>query len=718
MAKISGYLKLFLTGFLCQSFMTGNPVFASEPIHHQLNIEFDPESLRVGVQDRISLKTLESDCEIYSFYLHREMQLDRKETSPAWTLSNENPVAGKPHLQKIVAKKIKGKTCPKEFVFSLSYSGVLAALSQPRENSIKGVLYSGSDYFYPIHESKKGTVTFDMEISLPEPWESVSNGVREKLNAPKGRNDVKWSSTFPAKEIFLVANQFKVFEEQYKGISLYAFLLQEEGDIANKYIKTAKYYIDLYSKILGPYPYSKFALVENSQQTGYGMPSFTLMGSRIIRFPFILHSSYPHEILHNWWGNGVFADPEDGNWSEGLTAYLADHFLLELKGKGSQYRFQEMMKYLSYVNDSNEFPIKDFTFRDSMASQAIGYGKLLMVFHMLRIELGENDFLKGLREYYKSYKYRYAGFKDIKKIFETVSGKNLDWFFEEWIQRKGAPKIELVDASYVTVKDRYDLSIKIKQIPPKYRFKLPVAVWKEGSEQPDIQNLLMNGENHNFTLNISEKPQALRLDPYNEVFRMLDRKEIPASIGQTFGSAEAVIFLPERAEDELLQGYRQFANFLIEKGNIKKPLLNNSKIDLPPQLGLWVLGKNNDMEKTLVSHLKALGVDLKEGGFKLNEGIFSLKGHSFIFTLPRLDNKKGTLTWLISSSKDAIPGLIRKLPHYGKYGYLVFKGDAPENVAKGIWPSNPINLQKIFSKGNFSLPPQSPLVNYRPFEDN
>ena len=118
MAKINGYLKLFLTGFLCQSFMTGNPVFASEPIHHQLNIEFDPESLRIGVQDRISLKTLESDCEIYSFYLHREMQLDRKETSPAWTLSYENPVAGKPHLQKIVAKKIKEKPVRRNLFFS------------------------------------------------------------------------------------------------------------------------------------------------------------------------------------------------------------------------------------------------------------------------------------------------------------------------------------------------------------------------------------------------------------------------------------------------------------------------------------------------------------------------------------------------------------------------------------------------------------------------
>ena len=118
------------------------------------------------------------------------------------------------------------------------------------------------------------------------------------------------------------------------------------------------------------------------------------------------------------------------------------------------------------------------------------------------------------------------------------------------------------------------------------------------------------------------------------------------------------------------------------------------------------------------SNLNALGVDLEAGGFKLNEGFFSLKEHSFVFTLPRFENKEGTLTWLIPSSKDAIPGLIRKLPHYGKYGYLVFKGDTPENIVKGIWPSIPINLQKIFNKGNFSLPTQSPLVSFQSFGDN
>ena len=80
-----------------------------------------------------------------------------------------------------------------------------------------------------------------------------------------------------------------------------------------EYRQATKRYIDMYSEQIGPYAFKKFALVENFWQTGYGMPSFTLLGQQVIRFPFILHSSYPHELLHNWWGNSVFVDYETGN---------------------------------------------------------------------------------------------------------------------------------------------------------------------------------------------------------------------------------------------------------------------------------------------------------------------------------------------------------------------------------------------------------------------
>ncbi|MEK9628695.1 MAG: M1 family aminopeptidase [Nitrospinota bacterium] len=718
MAKVNLFKNWIFVGFLILLTLGAVPAFASEPVHHQLTVELEPANSKVRVKDRVSINRIESNCEKIKFFLNAGLRLEQKENPPGYTVVNEKFVAGKPYLQKIIVQKNSQGKCPDELTFTLDYSGELLDSSNSYGDSlsVEGVFLSGSDHFYPVQMSKEARVSFEMEVLTPKPWEAVSQGKREALKSENDRKRVRWSSDLPSEEIYLIANRYQVFEDQHRHLKLYAFLLQSEEALAKRYIQTAKLYIDFYSKMLGAYPYSKFALVENPEQTGYGMPSFTLMGSRVIRFPFILHSSYPHEILHNWWGNGVFFNLEGGNWSEGLTSYLADHLLLELKGKGPQYRFQEMMKYMSYVNDTNEFPITDFSYRDSMASQAIGYGKLLMVFHMLRLELGDKTFLQGLKRYYKKFKYRYAGFGEIQKTFESVSGKKLDWFFEQWVKRKGAPKIELVDASYLANKGRYDLSIRVKQVEGSYRLKLPVAVWKEGTESPEIGYLLMDQTEKEFHLGFSEKPRAVRIDPYNEVFRKLDGREVPASIGQTFGAPLIEILFPPR--EKTSQGYSKFEKFIKETADNRGAKLIISSHPPSSISSIWILGENIGSALNLVSKLKNLGVGVEEEGVRLKDKIFSFVEHSFVFTLPREKNPEKTITWLIASSDKSIPGLIRKLPHYGKYGLLVFKGDEPQNVVKEIWPSNPVSLQKEFSPGNLALPEQSPLVKFHPVDNN
>jgi len=717
--NLSNFDKFFIAlGFILIVIRTS--AYASEPIHHELKIAFEPLTSRIQVQDKFYIETTDVNCASYSFHLHAGMQVEEKVTSSGLLLSIESPVSGNPRLQKLLIRKKPGENCPEKIFVKLRYSGFLVEQTESKLDSkvSGGFVFSGADYFYPIQINPNGRVTFKMEVSLPEPWESLSQGEREKAKLAKGRRVVRWNSKLPSEDIFLIGNHFHVYEEKYGGVVLYAFLLKGEANLANKYIQTAKYYIDFFSKLLGGYPYSKFALVENPEQIGYGMPSFTLMGSRIIRFPFILHSSFPHEILHNWWGNGVFTDSTSGNWSEGLTAYLADHLLLELKGKGAQYRFQEMLKYLSYVNDVNEFAINEFSHRESMASQAIGYGKLMMVFHMLRTQLGEDLFLQGLRNFYQDFKFRYAGFREMKETFERISGKKLGWFFKQWVEQKGAPEFELVDASYEPNQSRYNLFIEIKQKAPPYRLKLPVAIWKEEKSLPEIHYLDFVQPKQKFHLNIAKKPQAIRLDPYNEVFRRLDVKEVPMSIGKTFGAAEAAIVLPTRETEGLLNGYLKFSEFLIEMGNIIHPRLKNEKDHFSSNLSLWVFGKNNEIGQSLLPILKKNGIDLKGDNFVLKEGVFPLKNHSFVFTLPRFKNGKSSITWLITSSEHSILGLMRKLPHYGKYGYLVFKGEEPENLVKGLWRSSPTSLKKMFSHGNFSLPLPSSLINFEPARTN
>jgi hypothetical protein len=86
------------------------------------------------------------------------------------------------------------------------------------------------------------------------------------------------------------------------------------------------------------------------------MPSFTLLGDQVIRLPFILDTSYGHEILHNWWGNGVFVDIARGNWCEGLTTYGADYLYKEQQSEAEarDYRRTSLQGYLDYVSKEDQ----------------------------------------------------------------------------------------------------------------------------------------------------------------------------------------------------------------------------------------------------------------------------------------------------------------------------------------------------------------------------
>jgi hypothetical protein len=687
MFKFSLRLCLLLPTLL----ITPNAGWSFSPIHHQLRVELEPSTRFARIEDTIQL----AKGECGPFYLHSNLKLAA--VPAGWQVETSSD------LLKITWDNSGSSTCPT--ALTLNYSGILHDPSPDPDNpeDSNGFFFSGESYFYPQHREPFSRITFEMRVFLPKPWQVVSQGKKTSDQLSETKRIVFWQSSQPSEEIYLIGNKFHIYEAEHNGLSLYAFLLQEEKELAERYLETAKGYIDFYSRLIGPYPYEKFALIENSRQTGYGMPSFTLMGSRIIRFPFILHSSYPHEILHNWWGNGVFPDPEQGNWSEGLTAYLADHLLLELKGKGAPYRFQEMMKFSNYVHEGNDFPLSAFTYRDSMASQAIGYGKLLMVLHMLRTEVGDENFLQGLKKFYASFKYRYAGYEEMRKNFEEVSGQDLSKFFEQWIKRKGAPEIQLQKASYVSLEGRYDLRLTVEQSDPAFKLKLPVAIWTTGFPVGEIYHIELSAGRQNFNFQLSAEPVAVRLDPYNDVFRRLGVEEAPASLSQTYGAQTVTALLPEN------QGYEKFAQ------SVAKQIITTA--ENPPEGGLWVFGKAHPLSKAFVEQLKKLGVLVTEKGVLIQDKSYPWDNHSFVFTLNRMDGKTGTMTWVVSDKAESIPGLIRKLPHYGKYGYLVFEGTAPDNLDKGTWPSNPAGLQKVFKDGGpLLLPEQKPLVSFKPFE--
>jgi hypothetical protein len=546
----------------------------------------------------------------------------------------------------------------------------------------EGVMLSGDSFWIPWFG--KELVSFSLNVTIPEGWNVVSQGERTRHAVDGVSRRVRWECPDPMDEVYLIGGRFTEYSRPAGNVTAYAFLQEPDPSLAAKYLEATAQFIEMYSQLIGPYPYKKFALVENFWETGYGMPSFTLLGPTVIRLPFILGSSYPHEILHNWWGNSVFVDYEQGNWSEGLTAYLADHLMKETRGKGIEYRRNTLIGYRSYVREGRDFPLRDFRSRHSSASEAVGYGKSLMLWHMLRLHLGDEAFVRGLEIFFRRHRFQRASFSDLRRVCSEVAGEDLRPFFRQWVERTGAPVLSL--ESEPLGEDRIRVLVRQEQSGEPYQLTVPLAVTVAGETQARIFSLPIKTRESEFEFALPAAPLRVDLDPYFDVFRRLDQREIPPTLSDLFGAEKVTLVLPEREGESVMEAWEDLARVWKQGAAGQVEAVHEQELQrLPKDRAVWILGRHNRWSRLLRSGLEELGAGIADGAIHIGAKQLPEKGHSFVYTTRRVDRPHFPLAWVGADSAAAIRGLARKLPHYGKYSYLAFSGDEPSNVVKGQW---------------------------------
>ena len=561
----------------------------------------------------------------------------------------------------------------------------------------QGVYLSGAALWYPRFGDT--LVSFSLKVTTPKGWTAISQGIDEALPAGGQR----WRETRPQEEIVLVAGRWFRYGRKSNGLDARVYLRRPDAALAKRYLETTVHYVDLYSRMLGPYPYEKYALAENFWETGYGMPSFALLGPRVIRFPFILHSSHPHEILHNWWGNGVYIDYGGGNWAEGLTAYLADHLAQEQRGLGAAHRRTALQKYLSYVGRTEDFPLSAFRGKHGEVSQAVGYNKSLMFFHMLRRRLGDTAFLDGLRLFEARNRFKRAGFADLRAAFESAGRVDLEIEFEQWVSRVGAPALEVTGVHIERDAEGYRLKGVLEQGQPEapYRLLVPVAVQIEGRALAFQTTLLVTTRRHPFDIALSARPIALHVDPQFDLFRRLAPAEVPPSLGDLFAAKDPVFVISARDDDNMQIAYRKLA----EKLGAGATALDSSLAQLPEDRAVWLLGWDNAHLRGLADLLFAHGVAFTADGVRLDSEMHQRNTKCIVLVARRSDAPARPAGFIGCDNPKAMAGLARKLPHYDKYSYLGFKGDAPSNVLKGQWPVRNSPMTIVFDPELVVIPP-------------
>ena len=350
-------------------------------------------------------------------------------------------------------------------------------------------------------------------------------------------------------EIYLVGGPLQVWRDTAGAVETLVYLHDKDDGIAAKYLEATAQYLEMYRQLIGPYPYKKFALVENFWETGYGMPTFTLLGREIIRFPFIINSSYPHEILHNWWGNSVFVDYESGNWCEGLTAYLADHLIQEQRGTGDEYRRSTLQKYRDYVKDGRDFPLTAFRSRESASTEAVGYGKALMAYHMLRLQVGDDAFRKIIARFYRDFAGKRASFADFQKTAEAVSGHDVRAVLRRLGGRGPARRCWRVAVTAVrrdpaATPGGFVVEGVLRQTQGGEPFAVDVPVVVQTGKGARARSCTSRRRSSRSPSRWPTRPLMVHVDPRFDVFRKLDPRETPPSIGQIFGEPRILAVLP------------------------------------------------------------------------------------------------------------------------------------------------------------------------------
>jgi len=501
-----------------------------KPLHYDVNLTFDEQLTEISsARTEIALEILKSNVSGIDFDFGEmpvdsvliagaQAQFDR--TSEQLNVMLPRPANRGDKLN--VAISYHGK--PKD--------GLIFAKDRDDKQSVTGDNWPNRvHYWIPTldHPAAKATVSFT--ISAPQRYQVVANGkfITTTGNAATSLWKFEEAKAIPPYCMIVTVNEGAIINSPDKSVTNLLYNVpQRDRDYAAKGFSSAAPALAFFYQTIAPYPYEKLALIvavtrfggmENSSAIVFASNLLAPRGSEKMsaRFgiPTRIETVVAHEIAHQWFGDSVTEATWADLWlSEGFATYFAGLFIEKYDGDAA---FQEYMRdaaerYFRYEK-RNSLPIHDTATQELMSLlNENNYEKGAWVLHMLRKQLGDQAFFKGLRSYYNDHASANATTEDLRNALEKSSGKNLKQFFARWIYGAGHPRYELSWGSFerraVTT-----LQVQLNQLQQSEPFLDPVQVEFTVNGKPERRTIFPKGKLTTTTIQLPGNPTAVKIDP-------------------------------------------------------------------------------------------------------------------------------------------------------------------------------------------------------------
>lgn len=374
--------------------------------------------------------------------------------------------------------------------------------------------------WFPCNDVPFDKTLLDMRITNDSSAVSVSNGNLVEIINNGSRRTYHWRSEYPISTylIAVYSSDYKYFFDKYISLDgkdtmkVEFYVMPDQLKDAKIDFSTQVKMIEHLAKLFGEYPFikEKYGIAEFLWSPG-AMEHQTITGvsSKMIEGSKLYEDTFVHELAHQWWGDAVSPIYWKDIWlNEGFATYSEALYYESLTGENA-LQSTMMSKFSKKFSGSLAEP-GSFLFTRTV------YDKGAWVLHMLRWEVGDSSFFKILRNYYEKYKYSNASTQDFKNVCENVSGKNLDKFFDQWINGEGQINLDY-NKIIVQTDSGYSTKLNLEQVQDEYdvyHFPLQIKIIYADSS---FQNYRFYITKKDTTLNISSDkyPVDVELDPDN-----------------------------------------------------------------------------------------------------------------------------------------------------------------------------------------------------------
>lgn len=421
---------------------------------------------------------------------------------------------------------------------------------KPTQIWTQGETESSSAWFPTIDKSNQKT-TQEIYMTVPDKYVTLSNGIMKgSEKAGNGLRTDHWVMDKPHSTylFFMGVGEYAIVKDKWKNIPVDYYIEKEYEPYAKQIYGNTPEMIEFFSKKLGyEYPWAKYAQISGRDYVSGAMENTTatLHGSAVLQKPGQLidenswEDTIAHELFHHWFGDLVTAE----SWSN-LTvnesfANYSEYLWNEYKYGKDQADYHQMTDVNMYIHNPGDFK-KDLVRFDYASREdvfdLVTYQKGGGILHMLRNYLGDDAFFAGITDYLKTYEFKNAEAHQLRLSFEKVSGRDLNWFFNQWYFGSGHPKITYT-TSYEPVKKQVSVTITQTQEQP-FEFPLTIDVYDNG--KPKRQQVWVNATAKNtFTFDSSKTPDLVNLNADGIlVADITDKKTAEQNLLQFTGSKE------------------------------------------------------------------------------------------------------------------------------------------------------------------------------------